>query len=135
MKTCSKCKEHLPLCMFQSKREAPDGLRYECKGCRKKVEKPRNRPKSYRLVVNKAMSKYCSQNPEKRTAKNAVNNAIKAGRLTRKPCVICSKRGESVRAHAHHSDYNRPLEVEWFCPKHHKAWHKNFLTIGVVEKR
>jgi len=27
------------------------------------------------------------------------------------------------RLEAHHEDYNKPLEVMWFCQKHHKLHH------------
>ena len=49
-----------------------------------------------------------------------VGNAIRAGRLVRKPCAIC---GEEL-VEAHHEDYSKPLEVEWLCYKHHGERHR-----------
>ena len=25
---------------------------------------------------------------------------------------------------AHHRDYEKPLEVVWLCPEHHRIWHR-----------
>lgn len=64
--------------------------------------------------TNSARQKY----PNQYKAQNAVNNAIRDGRLHKAPC-ICG----STNVHAHHDDYNKPLEVRWLCPIHHKEWH------------
>lgn len=56
-----------------------------------------------------------------RKAVNAVNNAIRDGRLKRKSCEICGK----SPAEAHHDDYSKLLNVRWFCRKHHIAHHVN----------
>lgn len=53
-------------------------------------------------------------------------NAIKSGELIRQPCQYCN----DLKVEAHHNDYSKPLEVQWLCPKHHKAWHRVF---GVSE--
>lgn len=62
------------------------------------------------------------RNPQKKAAANAVNNAVRDGRLVRQPCEFdgpeCSGRVE-----AHHEDYSRPLNVRWLCVAHHKARH------------
>ena len=52
--------------------------------------------------------------PEKYRARTKVGNAIRDGRLIRKPCEVCGQ-----KAHAHHEDYSKPLDVRWFCPLHH----------------
>lgn len=56
------------------------------------------------------------ENPEKYRAQNAVNNALRAGRLEKGPCEIC---GSTERVHGHHDDYSHPLDVRWLCPAHH----------------
>jgi hypothetical protein len=37
----------------------------------------------------------------------------------------------SKKVHGHHEDYNKPLEVHWLCPKHHKARHKEMREQGI----
>lgn len=55
----------------------------------------------------------------KRAAHVITNNAIRDGKLIKKPCEICSKKAE-----AHHDDYSSPLDVRWLCKKHHAEHHK-----------
>jgi hypothetical protein len=59
------------------------------------------------------------RNREKASAHWKLKNAIRTGALTRKPCGLCG----SENAHAHHSDYSKPLEVQWLCHAHHMEKH------------
>jgi hypothetical protein len=52
-------------------------------------------------------------------AYKAFNAALKEGRLTRQPCVICG----DPRSQGHHPDYRKPLEVHWLCQRHHMRVH------------
>lgn len=55
----------------------------------------------------------------KSAAHALVAQALKDGRLARKPCEICG----DANSVAHHEDYSKPLEVVWVCRKHHMAAH------------
>lgn len=61
------------------------------------------------------------QNPEKYKARNAVNNAVRDGRLKKLPCEIC---GAAEKVQAHHHDYLKPLDVIWLCTRHHGEEHR-----------
>jgi hypothetical protein len=52
-------------------------------------------------------------------ARRTVRNAIKAGRLERKPCEVCG----DLEVQAHHDDYSQPLKVRWVCVAHHRLIH------------
>lgn len=68
------------------------------------------------------MLKPYRHDPFKAKARNMVTTAIRRGELVRP--TICGRCGEAHnRIHAHHADYNRPLEVLWYCPTCHKAVH------------
>ena len=54
--------------------------------------------------------------PEKIAARQAVGSALYHGTLRRQTCETCGK----VKVEAHHDDYSKPLDVRWFCNKHHK---------------
>lgn len=51
---------------------------------------------------------------------SAVRYALKRGILKKKPCVKCG----STNSQAHHSNYNKPLDVQWLCPQCHAIKHK-----------
>ena len=55
-----------------------------------------------------------------RLAHSLVHRAIKAGKLIPQPCKVC---GTDKRVVAHHEDYDRPLEVDWYCNRHHQLRH------------
>ena len=60
-----------------------------------------------------------ARNRAKYLAHKRVEYAVKVGKLQRKPCDVCG----ASRSQAHHDDYEKPLEVMWLCPKHHKERH------------
>jgi hypothetical protein len=61
-------------------------------------------------------------------AQGIVEKAIAKGILVRQPCEVCGESpvGSDGRSlvHAHHCDYNKPLEVMWLCQPHHYEWHQ-----------
>jgi len=74
-------------------------------------------------ILTKASSKrYADKNRHKRLAKDAVNNAIKAGKLIKQPCIKCG----SKKSQGHHPDYSKPFEVIWLCHKHHHEIHRRY---------
>lgn len=94
--------------------------------------KPENRKKKREVdVIGKR--KYRKKHPEMRMGRinyneehyemwkinQVVRGAVKSGKLKKQPCEVCGD--ENV--HAHHDDYNSPLDVKWLCPLHHKELH------------
>lgn len=63
---------------------------------------------------------YRKRNPEKLKAQNLLNYAIRKGRIKRGLCKGC---GTDKKVHAHHHDYNKPYDVEWFCFRCHRKEH------------
>jgi hypothetical protein len=57
---------------------------------------------------------------EQRRISQLVGRAVRYGKLIRKPCEVC---GATKRIHAHHDDYDRPLDVRWLCASHHLEAH------------
>jgi hypothetical protein len=73
---------------------------------------------------NRAAREWAARNYEKRRAHIAVGNALRDGRLVKGPCEIGE--GCQGRVEAHHDDYSKPLEVRWFCSRHHHNQHNEF---------
>lgn len=129
MKTCFKCLIEKPLTEFYAHPMMADGHLGKCKECNKKDvrENYRNKHGHY-LSYEKGRSAsrkeyrrerfeiYCLLNPIKRTARCAVSNAVRDGRLTKYPCHICG----DPKSEAHHANYSKPLDVEWLCRTHHR---------------
>jgi hypothetical protein len=52
-----------------------------------------------------------------------VQEAVRAGRLVRKPCRVC---GDPKTHGHHHRGYaeEHALDVEWLCERHHRDAHR-----------
>lgn len=72
-------------------------------------------------MFNATKKAYIERNPEKRKAHIAVGNAVRDGKLVKPDS--CPKCGRESRIIGHHSDYSKPLEVEWMCNKCHHSLH------------
>ena len=146
MKTCFKCGRELPVEQFYKHPRMADGRLNKCKKCtqkdvmvnrikrekhyrdyeRKRALTPKRKKlvKAYAkenpAIVNAAKRRWAEKNKFKRSAETAVTNAVRDGKLEKKPCLIC---GSTTRIHGHHEDYTKPLDVIWLCPKHHSILH------------
>jgi hypothetical protein len=126
MKTCSKCDVTKAADAFYERSA-------RCKECTKAavranyrtnrahyVDYDRRREKTAprRAAKSAAARLYKERNPLKRKARVMVGNAIRGGRLIRRPCKCGAE-----KVHAHHHDYSKPLEVEWLCIRCHWEHH------------
>lgn len=135
MKECFKCHKTLPLSQFYRHRMMADGHLNKCKECAKVDVRTNRRAKidyyrqydiqrfrddpERRAAQYQAASELRDKYPERMRARTAVGNAVRDGRLERKPCEVCG----AIRVEAHHEDYGKPLEVRWLCRKHHNEAH------------
>lgn len=127
---CLKCGETKPLSDFHKHPLMKSGYVNKCKKCNNAENKANREAKVeyYReqdrlrgsRTSKEALQRYREKNPKKYRAHSLVNEATRTGRLTKLPCEVCG----AEKTHAHHCDYNKPMEVMWLCPVHHAAWHK-----------
>lgn len=75
----------------------------------------------------RASARYVEKHPERYTARNMVNAAIRDGRL--QPWPVCALPTCEEKPEAHHPDYSRPLDVVWLCHAHHKQAHALFTRL------
>lgn len=66
-------------------------------------------------------SAWTERNQHKRAAQLIVQKAIRAKKLSPKPCERC---GFALGVHGHHEDYSKPLDVIWLCKKCHGQRHR-----------
>lgn len=59
--------------------------------------------------------------PERDKARRKLRDAVKAGKIKRLPCEVCST---TIDIQAHHTDYSRPFDVKWLCRSHHMMLHR-----------
>src|SRR6185312_15311483 len=122
-KECSKCRVTKPISEFYAHTS-------KCKDCTRRAvrlnyakkreqyaeyERRRERTPEREASKHRATVRHRLTQPSHRRARQAVNNAIRDGRLLPQSCEVCGS-----RAQAHHSDYSRPLDVRWLCFKHHR---------------
>lgn len=68
-----------------------------------------------------AALRWSAKHPERKRASVTVGNAVRDGRLM--PWPICAVPECVSKPQGHHPDYDRPLDVVWLCPPHHKQAH------------
>ena len=132
-KTCTICTKTKELTLFRKDKNSKSGYAQPCKECdaerhrtryAKNPEKAkawmREHYKRNKKKYHKKSAEYIKRNPEKNRAHMKVRDALKYGKLEKKPCEVC---GEN-KVEAHHKDYSRPLEVNWLCPVHHGVLHR-----------
>lgn len=80
----------------------------------------KNHKEKVRISNNKAMILYRSKHPERKRAWNAVERALKSGKLIRPhKCECC---GIDCKPEAHHRIYDDAhlLDVQWLCRTCHR---------------
>lgn len=125
---CSMCKEFKGIDKFYKYRKSPSGCQGYCKECDNKRVRDRSRYFLSYHFSRKNKEQYKKKNREKvRTynKKECNQEKINARKLAKKafkkpqPCEICGDIGEQ-----HHTDYSKPLDIQWLCRKHHLEIHK-----------
>jgi hypothetical protein len=134
-KVCFKCNELKNIDQFYKHKAMLDGHLNKCKDCTKKDVKIHRRDNEsvriydrerYHLDPSRKFNnrentiEWRLNNPLAYAAHTAVKSAIRNGSLIRLPCIVCQ---ETEHVHAHHKDYNKPLEVEWLCARCHSKQH------------
>jgi len=100
--TCSKCDKPI-------ENELVGRQRY-CRKC--KAENTKLHRKNY--------SELSEEEKMKSNARAYLHVYVKRGKLTKLPCSICG----DEKSEAHHTDYNKPIDVIWYCRKCHMEQHK-----------
>jgi hypothetical protein len=74
---------------------------------------------THKISANNSTKKWRMNNKNKHLVHNFTQTALYNGKLIKKPCCICG----NSKSQAHHEDYNKPLNIIWFCQEHHSQRH------------
>lgn len=133
-KICDTCKVEKPLSEYYKSYKYLSGVRNKCKACfcretrgnhrkRYPYDKARMRIKKAKRIKSgeclKDTYKHIEKYPEKNKARYTLRNAVTSGKVIKLPCVVCG----NPKSEGHHKDYTKPLEVIWYCSKHHGEAH------------
>lgn len=157
LKTCFKCRQQMEAEEnFYRHKEMGDGFLGKCKQCCKadviqnrsaKIEyyrqydrdryetDPRRREalaiyirtEHGKEILRRSQRRWKLNNPRKRAAHEAWRWHLLTHPEVQKGCIKCGE-----KAHAHHENYDYPLDVIWYCPKHHAERHKELRRQGVT---
>lgn len=134
---CGGCSRWLARESFGKDSRTPNGLNCYCYSCidnRRHLFEAANPDKSReydraRYAANRDKEKRRKHalsvaHPDRFIARKKVHAAVRSGRLVKPPgCSACPEIVPSHRIHGHHSDYSKPLDVEWLCAKCHAKRH------------
>lgn len=117
---CQKCKKEKPN-LTKNSVNSNGKFQYICRECNTEKAKRYRKTEKGRSNVSKAVYKSISKFPQKQKARQILHYHILVGNLI-KP-EICQKCGEKKELSGHHSDYSKPLEIEWVCRNCHNLLH------------
>jgi hypothetical protein len=110
-----------------SERKTASGNCIEClKTVHRDAHKRNRRENARKISKRKKDHERRGPGRPKHLARLKVRSALKFGRLVKRPCERC---GAADLVHAHHDDYEKPLDVMWLCPLHHRQRHKELGSI------
>ena len=134
LKKCFKCEIEKPYSEFYRHAQMGDGHLGKCKECTKadvgenyamrreqyvEYERKRNLDPERRAKKKIYDDRHRAKHPERAEARSSVHKATKLGKLQKKPCEVCG----DTETQAHHTDYSKPLDVQWLCWTHHMEAH------------
>lgn len=134
MKICFKCGIKKPAAEFYKHKKMADGRLGKCKECTKAdtaahrtanieavraYDRARAKAPKRKAHIREVTIEWRKKRALAYKAQTAVGNAIRDGKLVKKPCAVCG----SIKVHGHHEDYSKPLDVTWLCAAHHKQLH------------
>lgn len=142
-KFCRKCSRNLPMGSFHSDKTKNDLKRTTCRDCDASTTRLYRKSSSYKekkreyykanreTILKNSKVRYdplkqsiyyknwYAHNKKKKRVHWITRKAIQKGSLIKEKCFNCG----DEKTLAHHSDYNKPLDVVWFCVRCHLRWH------------
>ena len=99
-----------------------------CKSCTREKDRLRSLFNPARRAGKNRSYRYHTDGG-KTYARRILQNAVKYGKIEKKPCVVCGDHNSQ----GHHEDYLKPLDVVWYCRKHHLERHVEMAVVRQTE--
>lgn len=140
-KRCLTCKTVKPVSGFYREVKRSDGLKGICRECdkelrRNRIAKERSTPEGTKRLLevsrerfaryraNGGWKKFRPNNIHKIRARRLLKWYVRSGRIGKpSACSKCGAVAVSSKIHGHHTDYNKPLDVQWLCEQCHLVEH------------
>ncbi|MEE9354789.1 MAG: hypothetical protein V3U75_04290 [Methylococcaceae bacterium] len=140
-KTCCYCKQVKLLSEFYTDYKSKDGYQYQCKACKKQYQqskKGRECSKRYRQSEKGkknhrcCIRRYQKHFPERKKAKDAVDWAIRTGKIPRANTLKCSC-GNQAKQYHHHKGYAKEhwLDVIAVCVSCHHNMPRSYVATSL----
>lgn len=130
-KNCPRCHE---VREFGPNRTRANGLQGYCRVCMREIVRARGavsrarrharelEDPALRRAATECIYRWNKRNPQKKRVHGLVFRAIARGELTvPETCADCNAKG---KVHAHHEDYDKPLDIVWLCTRCHGKRHR-----------
>lgn len=92
-----------------------------CRACNTELHRKYRATERGAERVREAVRKSTKKHKHKQNAREVLHRCLKAGEIIKPDsCENCS----NSKVEAHHSDYSKPLEVNWLCRQCHADLHK-----------
>ena len=104
------------------KMQDPKWVIAEAERCRLKMERSRKAGKAMVItpeMKRDIMARYHEKYPLRKKANRMLSNALRDGKIKRKPCEVCG----DIKSEGHHDDYSKLFDIRWLCKKHHTEHH------------
>ena len=143
IKECHRCKQVKSILEFDKNHPSKDGHINICKTCKSKYNrkyKQTEQGKTAHRRYNQSEKgkaryrRYYIRHSDQIRAKNAVNHAIRAGKLHRPDILFCKYCYEKA-VHYRHPDYSKLLDVIPLCRKCHRKIHSVPAPTAAYKRR
>jgi hypothetical protein len=119
-KKCPGCQQTFLVAEFSQNLMQPDTCHGYCPGCGQKRDQARLAKPGKRARMRQTAVEWETRNPRNGTtevkARQAVRHAVRTGKLIKPDhCEGCLQPKTARELHGHHEDYDKPLEVHFFC--------------------
>ena len=129
---CKSCHKAAVKANYEAKMMIPEWREKELDRQRAKEQRRRSEGKASK-AQNTSKHEWRKRNGAKSLAHSRVAQAIRSGKIFKKPCEKCGDNNSE----SHHDDYSKPLAVRWLCNNHHKEHHMQMrrlerFTLGAL---